>query len=47
MSMEEFVQSLSGMDPVELALGAGVLGVFAVLAVMAQILWFFISEAGN
>ena len=46
MSMEEFVQSLSGMDPVELALGAGVLGVFAVLAVMAQILWFFISAIG-
>ena len=46
MSMEEFVQSLSGMDPIELALGAGVLGVFAVLAVMGQILWFFISAIG-
>ena len=46
MSMEEFVQSLSGMDPIELALGAGVLGVFAVLAGMGQILWFFISAIG-
>ena len=43
MSMEEFVQGLSSMDPMELALGAGVLGAFAVLAALGSIIWYFVS----
>ena len=46
MSMEEFLQGLSSMDPMELALGAGVLGAFAVLAAFGSILWYFASAMG-
>ena len=46
MSMEEFVQGLSSMDPMELALGAGVLGAFAVLAALGSIIWYFVSAMG-
>ena len=46
MFTEELMQGLSGMDPMELALGAGVLGAFAVLAVIGQLLWFFVSAFG-
>ena len=46
MSMEEFVQDLSSMDPMELALGAGLVGVIATLVVIGGIVWFFLSAVG-
>ena len=46
MTMDEFAQALGSMDPVELALGAGVLAALGVLVVVGQILWFFISAIG-
>lgn len=46
MSMEEFVQGLSSMDPVELALGAGMAGMIATLMLVGGALWYFISALG-
>ena len=46
MSMEEFVQGLESMDPTELALGAGMVGVVATLMFVGSVLWYFISALG-
>ena len=44
--MEELTQGLEGMDPAELALGAGFVGILLTLVVIGHILWFFISAIG-
>ena len=44
--MEEFVKGLETMDPAELALGAGFLGMLLMLAIIGSIFWFFISAIG-
>lgn len=44
--MNEFSQALSGMDPGELALGAGLLGAMATLIGVFGIVWFFVSALG-
>ena len=46
MTTEEFTQALEGMDPTELALGAGAVGVIATLIFVFRILWFFVSALG-
>ena len=44
--MEELIQGLQGMDPTELALGAGVLGALLTLVGIGRIVWFFVSAIG-
>ena len=44
--MEEFIQGLETMDPAELALGAGFLGMLFMLVIIGGIFWFFISAIG-
>lgn len=44
--MEEFMQGLESMDPAELALGAGVVGMLLTLAIIGSVFWFFISAIG-
>lgn len=44
--MEEFMQGLEAMDPAELALGAGVLGMLLMLVIIGSVFWFFISAIG-
>ena len=46
MTMEELAQGLEGMDPVELALGAGFAGIIATLMIVGWIVWYFISAIG-
>lgn len=46
MTMEELTQGLEGMDPVELALGAGFAGIIATLMIVGWIVWYFISAIG-
>lgn len=46
MNWNEFSQELAGMDPTELALGAGVAGIVATLLMIGSIVWFFISAIG-
>lgn len=44
--MEEFIQGLEAMDPAELALGAGLIGMLLMLAIIGSVFWFFISAIG-
>ena len=44
--MEEFIQALEGMDPTELALGAGLIGIIATLTLIGSVLWYFVSALG-
>ena len=46
MTTEEFNQALGAMDPTELALGAGAVGIVATLIFVGRILWFFVSALG-
>lgn len=46
MTMNELAQELKGMDPMELMIGAGVVGVIATLILVGCIAWFFISAIG-
>ena len=44
--MNELSNALGGMDPAEVALGAGMIGVVATLMAVASLAWFFISALG-
>ena len=44
--MEKFTQGLETMDPAELALGAGFVGMLLMLAIIGSVFWFFISAIG-
>lgn len=47
--MEEFKglnEALSGMDPAELALGAGLVGVIGTMMAIGALVWFFLSALG-
>ena len=44
--MEEFIQALEAMDPAELALGAGLIGMLLMLAIVGSVFWFFVSAIG-
>ena len=44
--MKEFAQGLETMDPAELALGAGFVGMLLMLAIIGSVFWFFISAIG-
>lgn len=46
MNMTELKDALGAMDPTELALGAGLVGVIATLVVIGGIVWFFLSAVG-
>ena len=44
--MEEFIQALEGMDPTELALGVGLIGIIATMTIIGSVLWYFVSALG-
>ena len=44
--MNELTQGLGAMDPAELALGAGFLGMLLMLVIIGSVFWFFISAIG-
>ena len=44
--MSEINAALSGMDPAEVALGAGLIGVLGTLMTIGAVVWFFISAIG-
>ena len=46
MSLAELNDMLGGMDPAELALGAGLVGVIGTLMVIGAAVWFFVSAIG-
>ena len=46
MTYEEFSQALAEMDPVELAMGAGMAGAVAVVILVCNLIWFFVSAIG-
>ena len=46
MSLNELSQGLAGMDPAEVALGAGMAGIVLTTMVFMNIAWFFISALG-
>lgn len=46
MDLSELNNALSGMDPAEVALGAGFIGVLGTLMVIGAAAWFFISAIG-
>ena len=46
MSLNELSQGLAGMDPAEVALGAGLAGVVMTTMLFANVAWFFISALG-
>ena len=46
MNLTEWNNMLSGMDPAEVALGAGILGVIGTLLAMGAAVWFFVSAIG-
>ena len=46
MNFEELYKELAGMDPAEVALGAGVLGALMVIVAIGGVAWYFISALG-
>ena len=46
MDFNELNAALSGMDPAELALGAGFAGIIATLMTVGGLVWFFVSAIG-
>lgn len=46
MNLNEFSQELAAMDPTELALGAGLIGILLTLFAVGYIIWFFVSAIG-
>ena len=46
MDFSELNNALSGMDPAEVALGAGLAGVVGTLMIIGMAAWFFISAIG-
>ena len=46
MSLNELSQGLAGMDPAEVALGAGLAGIVVTTMLFASVAWFFISAIG-
>ena len=46
MDFSEMSAALSGMDPAEVALGAGLLGVLGTLVAVGGAVWFFVSAIG-
>lgn len=46
MSNSTFLNELAAMDPTELALGAGLIGIILTLMLIGAVLWYFISAIG-
>ena len=46
MDLSEVSHALGGMDPADVALGAGLLGALAALIMVGTVVWFFISAIG-
>lgn len=46
MNTTELSQALETMDPVELALGAGLAGALGTIMIIGSIIWFFVSAIG-
>ena len=46
MDFSDLNNALGGMDPAELALGAGLVGVIGTLMVIGAAVWFFVSAIG-
>lgn len=46
MFLNELSQGLAGMDPAEVALGAGLAGIIATSMFFMSIVWFFVSALG-
>ena len=46
MDLNALSEALGGMDPAELALGAGLVGVIGTLMVLGSVVWFFLSAVG-
>ena len=46
MTMDEFTQGLAGMDPFELALGAGFVGIIFSFILFGGLIWYFVSALG-
>ena len=46
MNLSEINAALSGMDPAEVALGAGLIGVVGTLMAIGAAVWFFVSAIG-
>ncbi len=46
MDLSEMNAALSGMDPAEVALGAGLMGVVGTLMAIGAAVWFFVSAIG-
>ena len=46
MDLSELSNALNGMDPAEVALGAGLIGVVAALMMVGAAVWFFVSAIG-
>lgn len=46
MSLNELSQGLAGMDPAEVALGAGLAGIVVTTMLFMNVAWFFISALG-
>ena len=44
--LSELNAGLSGMDPAEVALGAGLVGVIGTLMAVGAVVWFFVSALG-
>ena len=46
MNLNQLSQELAGMDPTELALGAGFIGIIVTLLAVGGIVWYFLSAIG-
>ena len=46
MNLKDMSAALSGMDPAEVALGAGLIGVIGTLLLIGGAVWFFVSAIG-
>lgn len=46
MNIDELSQTLSTMDPTELALGVGFVGILMILMLVGGIVWYFLSALG-
>ena len=46
MTTEQINEALAGMEPAEVALGAGVVGAIGTMMIVCSIVWFFVSAIG-